>query len=422
MTIAGIDALCPANNCDFNRVKPGTEEITGQALVAKSAMATGTDLPTSDAMISIGGSECVATGTATQLSCTLTTLPPAGKWFVEVKTSSGLVPTVVKDDDRIVVALIVSAVANLVTDKKANQAGGDTIVITGTGFDPVTLTNNKVTLEDNTVLTVLSVNSEATEIKAKIETAIITPKGTMKVKLEVNSEKKEEMTIEVSSGVNTATKLEPSTVSPVLRTPIVISMDAAVTATFVAADTTVTLVGTNVVWQGVTTPTTYRNLFVMAVDNTDKKRTVTVKYPGAVMKAAGYKILVSTNTEGAFVSKDLVLTVKGEVTEISPTGGSTLGGTLITITGSVFSTDKLDNPVQVGGHNCIVLASTATEIKCRLIELKTVADKDTGVLVVFLKLSSEATCAGDKCKFTWATSDVTTASAAVAWDGTSKAL
>jgi len=140
----------------------------------------------------------------------------------------------------------------------------------------------------------------------------------MKVFIEVNGEKNDKKTIDVSADVNTAEKLEPSTVSPVLRTPIVISMKDDVTATFVAADTTVTLVGTNVVWQGVTTATTYRNLFVMAVDNTDKKKTVTVKYPGAVMKADGDKILVSTKTEGAFESKDLVLTVKGEVTEISP--------------------------------------------------------------------------------------------------------
>ena len=44
----------------------------------------------------------------------------------------------------------------------------------------------------------------------------------------------------------------------------------------------------------------------------------------------------------------------------SPVTGSTLGGTLITITGENFSNDHLDNPVKIGDDYCYVLSSSTT--------------------------------------------------------------
>ena len=60
------------------------------------------------------------------------------------------------------------------------------------------------------------------------------------------------------------------------------------------------------------------------------------------------------------MSDTLVLDVHASVTSVSPLTGSTLGGTLITITGENFSNDHLDNPVKIGDDYCYVLSSSVT--------------------------------------------------------------
>ena len=64
---------------------------------------------------------------------------------------------------------------------------------------------------------------------------------------------------------------------------------------------------------------------------------------------------------GAFNLKTLI-----EVTSITPSQGSTLGGTLVTFTGGHFSDDALDNPVKIGDHYCLVEETSDAEIKCRI--------------------------------------------------------
>ena len=54
----------------------------------------------------------------------------------------------------------------------------------------------------------------------------------------------------------------------------------------------------------------------------------------------------------------LTLTVESTVTGISHTSGSLLGGTLLTIDGTNFSNDPLDNPVKVGDYHCLVEFTT----------------------------------------------------------------
>jgi len=120
-------------------------------------MASGTNLPTSDAIISVGGSKCTATGTSTQLSCTLTIPVPAGEHDVQVITANGIVPSTAAT--KVTVDLTVSAVAVNGAATKLNPAGLVSIGITGTGFDQTNLANNKVTLEDGTTCRVYYVDS-----------------------------------------------------------------------------------------------------------------------------------------------------------------------------------------------------------------------------------------------------------------------
>lgn len=99
----------------------------------------------------------------------------------------------------------------------------------------------------------------------------------------------------------------------------------------------------------------------------------------------------------------LLLTCESKVTNIAPLTGSYLGGTVVTITGTNFSTNKLDNPVKVGDYWCDVLTTMATKITCRVRATGLKAGK-TGPVSTFLRTSEEAKKA-DGLKNTWTFAD-----------------
>lgn len=103
----------------------------------------------------------------------------------------------------------------------------------------------------------------------------------------------------------------------------------------------------------------------------------------------------------------MLLDVSSKVTNVSPLVGSIYGGTLVTITGTNFGTQKTDNPVQLSTHggigsiDCFVQTINPTEITCRVDkDMRTPKEHDTEAdMVVFLKTSEEAMCSGDICKW-----------------------
>lgn len=106
------------------------------------------------------------------------------------------------------------------------------------------------------------------------------------------------------------------------------------------------------------------------------------------------------NTEGMF------LDVSSKVTNVSPLVGSIHGGTLVTIQGTNFGTQKTDNPVQLSTHggvgsiDCFVQTIEPTELTCRVDKDMTPKEDATEAdMVVFLKTSEEAQCAGETCKW-----------------------
>jgi len=97
----------------------------------------------------------------------------------------------------------------------------------------------------------------------------------------------------------------------------------------------------------------------------------------------------------------LIFDVGSKVTSYSPSIGSIYGGTLITIHGTNWSKDKLDNPVSIvyngalGASTCFVQTSSATKITCRIQEFGKGKEKENdkeGKVLVFLKTSEEAAC------------------------------
>lgn len=77
--VKGIEGLCPGFNCDYE-YEAATSSITAQALANKKELTiTGTGLPTKDVSVVLGNAKCgTVTATATEIKCTLATLPAAG--------------------------------------------------------------------------------------------------------------------------------------------------------------------------------------------------------------------------------------------------------------------------------------------------------------------------------------------------------
>jgi hypothetical protein len=73
----------------------------------------------------------------------------------------------------------------------------------------------------------------------------------------------------------------------------------------------------------------------------------------------------------------------------------------VTISGYHFSDYASDNPVTIGGLTCAVEESSEFEIKCRIAAQTLEASE--GQVLIFLKLSEEATCSMDneECYFTF---------------------
>jgi len=130
----------------------------------------------------------------------------------------------------------------------------------------------------------------------------------------------------------------------------------------------------------------------MSVD--DGAKTFTVKFNGA--PPGDYYFAVSTSSTSAYgrLSTSLIsFKTSSTVTGFSPLGGSVLGGSVITITGTNFSTDKTEMAVKVGDQYCIIesINQSGTEIVCRIEQTGyAVTDAGNVDLLVFLAAFWEA--------------------------------
>jgi hypothetical protein len=142
---------------------------------------------------------------------------------------------------------------------------------------------------------------------------------------------------------------EPDTASPVLKTPINITLEDDFPYTLAKDEFSVN--ATNI-----TNPDYYRQMNVIAVY--DELKTMTVMFGGAW--SGDYKIDIRHKTFGLIDTSGLTFVVGSNVTSVEPQEGSRYGGTLLTIIGTNFGTVPTDNPVQistlggVGSIDCYV--------------------------------------------------------------------
>jgi len=136
------------------------------------------------------------------------------------------------------------------------------------------------------------------------------------------------------SDTRSGVQFDPDSASPVLKTPIDITLESDFPYDLVKEDFSVN--ATNI-----TNPDYFRMMNVIDVDNDAKK--LTVMFGGAW--SGDYRIDIRHYTYGLIDTSDLVFVVGSTVTSISPQEGSRFGGTLVTITGTNFGDVITDNPV-----------------------------------------------------------------------------
>lgn len=143
--------------------------------------------------------------------------------------------------------------------------------------------------------------------------------------------------------------------------------------------------------------TTKWPMHVSSVD--DSAYTVTVKFNGA--PSGTYAVLLWYQGD-RLDADELIITTESTVTAVSPATGSALGGTLVTITGTNFSDEKLDNPVFIGDAACLVETTSATEITCRIEAREAAVDYQDEIAQVSVLLRlSETSVACPTCTFTY---------------------
>ena len=138
---------------------------------------------------------------------------------------------------------------------------------------------------------------------------------------------------------------------------------------------------------------------VLSVDDTAK--TITCMFGGAESKHGPFEILIRHSLAGLINSTGLILDVNTYVDSYSPKIGSIYGGQLIAVTGRNFGNVFTDNPIQISTNggvdsiDCYLKSITANDITCRIDSLLTGnqrAANQEATMVVFLKVSEEATC------------------------------
>jgi len=269
VSVNGIDGVCPQFNCDYTYVST-TAMITGQSISGNTLTITGTNLPTTDIRVRLANSECgtITSSSTTSITCTLSHGAAAGSWYVQLTDASGLAP-ISTAVSAINIALSISSVS---PSTGLNQLGGDLITFTGTGFD-TTLDSTSIAFSDGTTCTATatsdtSLTCEVDGFNASTLDTVNPYTSTVTVNGVANSSQSVTLLSTKQSGVSVA----PSSVSPVLATQLVISLESTYPYALAASDFQAKLVLAS-------DPTVSRPLYVMSVDDTAK--TVTVKFNGA---------------------------------------------------------------------------------------------------------------------------------------------
>jgi hypothetical protein len=413
VSVNGLPAVCPEHNCGYSYIEAGDATVTQTTLNGLSVVIAGTDFEevqacTSDASDALyaefAGTECtISSSSDSSIECDLAHAPAAGTHYGKVRGKCGHFDY--KSAPTVDVPLVVSGVS---PSAGLNKLGGDLLTISGSGFP--TETAPVVTFDDGTACNIKS--SAPAEIKCI--TGRFGVDGDYVLTVSVN-DKSETFTVSASEHSTYAESISPVSLSPVLTTELTIQLSSeypnvpALKVSDFAAELNLVSEPTQGHWifdyelgdfVWIPDETTAWPLYVKSVDSDAK--TVTLNFRGS--PSGDYRVLLSSETHGRLDTENLSIKTEAYVTGVSPSSGSALGGSLVTITGENFSNDARDNAVMIGDALCLVETSAPQEIVCRIAHRTVTEDFSlypaNAPVSVFLKLGETAKCPSG-CTFTF---------------------
>lgn len=331
-----------------------------------------------------------------------------GEWAPEVRDAYGLAP-IASGFSTYLVDIVVSSVT---PDTELNQAGGQELIITGSGFPASMTTEHSVVISfsDGIDTSYCSITSMTpTEIHC-VTQPFETSSNRRRRLSRRNLLDTTDLTIVIGGDSSLPTGLSlaetnfevesitPNSASPILVETLVIQFSESYDNAGMDDDIfTVSLypVDPENTQGNVHIEVTDHNRPLNVIGQSAADKTITVKYGGAY--SGEYNLIVHSDTHGNILTSGVTFTAKIEVLDFQPRQGSLYGGTLLTITGGHFSDLITDNPVKVGyefssgvNHYCYVESSSDSEIKCRIAEDYSREDGMQEV-IVFASTFEEAT-------------------------------
>lgn len=409
VTVDGMSAACANLNCDYMYVDTDAL-VTSQAINGNTLTIQGSNLPTSLIDVRLGDVGCgPTTGTATQITCTLTAGAAAGTYAkVQVQSADGLVPV-----DASVTPITVSLSGISVTpNSNLSHAGGNELTITGMGL-PQTTDQITVSFSDGTECRVTSTSdSEARCTPNRFDPNSIDTVNPYTVTVNVNGESDSSASLMLMDApIERVVSVSPDSLSPVLKQDLTITFDQNFPDISATLGDYQVFIEDSVFYE--------RELNIVSFDNSDK--TLKVKFNGAPSDL--YLITVwgpNGYVDGPYLTIETVIAVDS----ISPMQGSVLGGTLLTITGGHYGTQATDNPVKVGDNYCIIESTSENEIKCRIaIRKPTVVS--TAEVIVFAKTYEEMECnlgGGNGCVFEYQESTTSVTGITASFDSSTNSI
>jgi hypothetical protein len=400
--VGGLPAACKNLTCDYAYIE-SVGEITAFSISSTTLTITGTDLPESISdivSITYAQSSCTideSSISSTSIECEIDGDMVCGDWNPVFTTIYGVIVSSSSDQTVTCTATAISP------DTDVNLLGDTILTITGT-YLPTDIDDNTISIifDDDQATECTALTSSSTELTcitaAFDESASLG--ATLTPTITINSQDiSHSLSITMDDSVLQADSISPTSASPVLKTELVITLDSAFPETVNTEDYSV--------W--ITDQDDSSNIkYINVVDADDSDKTLTLMFGGAW--SGTYDLSIEHSTKGLIDTSDIGdFVVEATIESISPTTVSIYGGNLITITGTNFGSEITDNPVQIymgtvdPSIDCFVETTSETEITCRLdYDGVSRSNGDTGELIVFLKLSEEATCNdADACTITF---------------------
>jgi hypothetical protein len=254
---------------------------------------TGTDLPTAVEDIQdviFAKSKCTVDSTtlsATNLECTLEREPTCGSYLPILNSKLGRIP----NDAALVEQVVSCTITGSSPTTDLNLLGGDNITLSGTNFPHDLRTSNVVITFDDAQSTTcepqISATGELVCLTAAFDAAASTGSShglvvTINGQSITNSE-----SFAIRSSIQSSITISPNSVSPVLKTPITITLESTFAHSLVKEDFTVNATLS-------TNSTVVKYLRVVSVDDTAK--TLLCMFGGA--ESGVYDITIRHSVEG----------------------------------------------------------------------------------------------------------------------------